>query len=318
MPDSAPFLDVQALCKSFPDRQAFTFWRKALRPILSNVSFQARRGEILGLLGESGSGKSTLARCLLGLERPDSGAVLFDGMPDQAWRKAHRGAVSVVFQDYATSVNPGFTVREIIAEGLRAAGTATCDEAAAAAALMDKVELPARLASCLPHQLSGGQLQRACIARALASAPQFIVFDEAVSALDVSIQAQILDLLQTVKGDMTYLFITHDIQLATLLCDRFLLLRQGVLEDEVDCRHLDLAASPYLASLVDATVLFASDYRGRPEDLSAGLPESPPKSSVDALPAAPCASPAPSSPATSQAKPHAASPTKPHAKEIQP
>ena len=274
MPDSAPFLDVQALCKSFPDRQAFTFWRKALRPILSNVSFQARRGEILGLLGESGSGKSTLARCLLGLERSDSGAVLFDGMPDQAWRKTPRGAVSVVFQDYATSVNPGFTVREIIAEGLRAAPKPPAEEASAVAALMDKVELPARLAAALPHQLSGGQLQRACIARALASAPQFIVFDEAVSALDVSIQAQILDLLKAVKGDMTYLFITHDIQLATLLCDRFLLLRQGVLEDEVDCRHLDLAASPYLAQLVDATVLFASDYRGTPEDLSASLPES--------------------------------------------
>ncbi|MBQ2475789.1 MAG: ABC transporter ATP-binding protein, partial [Desulfovibrio sp.] len=276
MPDSAPFLDVQALCKSYPDRQASSFWRKTLRPVLKSVSFQARRGEILGLLGESGSGKSTLARCLLGLERSDSGAVLFDGMPDQAWRRAHRGAVSVVFQDYATSVNPGFTVREIIAEGLRAAGTATCDEPAAA--LMDKVELPARLAGCLPHQLSGGQLQRACIARALASAPQFIVFDEAVSALDVSIQAQILDLLQAVKGDMTYLFITHDIQLATLLCDRFLLLRQGVLEEEVDCRHLDLAASPYLAKLVDATVLFASDYRGRPEALSASLSENLPGS----------------------------------------
>ena len=296
MPDSAPFLDVQALCKSYPDRQASSFWRKTLRPVLKSVSFQARRGEILGLLGESGSGKSTLARCLLGLERPDSGAVLFDGMPDQAWRRAHRGAVSVVFQDYATSVNPGFTVREIIAEGLRAAGTATCDEAAAAAALMDKVELPARLAGCLPHQLSGGQLQRACIARALASAPQFIVFDEAVSALDVSIQAQILDLLQAVKGDMTYLFITHDIQLATLLCDRFLLLRQGVLEDEVDCRHLDLAASPYLAKLVDATVLFASDYRGRPEALSANLHESP----AEKMPAG--ASPDPSPTAKPQAK----------------
>ena len=294
MPDSAPFLDVQALCKSYPDRQASSFWRKTLRPVLKSVSFQARRGEILGLLGESGSGKSTLARCLLGLERPDSGAVLFNGMPDQAWRRAHRGAVSVVFQDYATSVNPGFTVREIIAEGLRAAGTATCDEPATA--LMDKVELPARLAASLPHQLSGGQLQRACIARALASAPQFIVFDEAVSALDVSIQAQILDLLQGVKGDMTYLFITHDIQLATLLCDRFLLLRQGVLEDEVDCRHLDLAASPYLAKLVDATVLFASDYRGRPEALSANLHESP----AEKMPAG--ASPDPSPTAKPQAK----------------
>ena len=302
MPDSAPFLDVQALCKSYPDRQASSFWRKTLRPILKSVSFQARRGEILGLLGESGSGKSTLARCLLGLERPDSGAVLFDGMPGQAWRRAHRGAASVVFQDYATSVNPGFTVREIIAEGLRAAGTATGDEATAVAALMDKVELPARLAASLPHQLSGGQLQRACIARALASAPQFIVFDEAVSALDVSIQAQILDLLKAVKGDMTYLFITHDIQLATLLCDRFLLLRQGVLEDEVDCRHLDLAASPYLAKLVDATVLFASDYRGRPEALSASLPEN----EAEKLPASPAgASPDPSSTPKPQAKPHA-------------
>ena len=127
---------------------------------------------------------------------------------------------------------------------------------------MERVQLPARLADSLPHELSGGQLQRACIARALASEPSFIVFDEAISALDVSIQAQILELLRAIKTDMTYLFITHDIQMATLICDRFLLLRNGALDETVACADMKSMASPYLRELIDSTLVFSSEFPG--------------------------------------------------------
>lgn len=263
LPDAAPLLVVKHLCKSYPARRP-SGWGAKMRPILKDVSFSVRRGEILGLLGESGSGKSTLSRCILGLEAPDSGEVLFEGQAVRYWRARHRGACSVVFQDYATSVNPGFRIRDIIAEGYRAGGGEGRSEREAVTALMERVQLSSRLAERLPHQLSGGQLQRVCIARALASNPSFIVFDEAVSALDVSIQAQILDLLRHIKGNMTYLFITHDIQMATLLCDRFLLLRGGELTATVDCAAMSSSMSPYLRELVNSTVVFSSEYSDTP------------------------------------------------------
>ncbi|MBO4335316.1 MAG: ABC transporter ATP-binding protein, partial [Desulfovibrio sp.] len=192
MPESSIFLDVQGLSKSYPAGKSLG-WRRPMRRVLKNISFSVKRGEILGLLGESGSGKSTLARCLLGLEEPDGGEMLFEGQKPALWRKRYRGAASVVFQDYLTSVNPGFRVSEIIAEGYLAGGGKPKDQAESVALLMQRVNLPLHLARHLPHQLSGGQLQRVCIARALASKPSFMVFDEALSALDVSIQSQILD-----------------------------------------------------------------------------------------------------------------------------
>lgn len=260
-PDEAPFLTVEHLCKSYPDR-SLSGWRTVMRPILTDISFTARRGEILGLLGESGSGKSTLARCILGLETPDSGMMRFEGQSASFWRGKNPGRCSVVFQDYVTSVNPGFRVKDIIAEGLRSGDGGRGHKRQSVADLMERVQLPARLADSLPHELSGGQLQRACIARALASEPSFIVFDEAISALDVSIQAQILELLRAIKSDMTYLFITHDIQMATLICDRFLLLRNGTLDETVACAEMKSKASPYLRELINSTLVFSSDFSG--------------------------------------------------------
>ncbi len=169
----------------------------------------------------------------------------------------------MVFQDYVTSVNPGFRVKDIIAEGLRSHEEGRKRVQRSVEDLMERVQLPTRLADSLPHELSGGQLQRVCIARALASAPSFIVFDEAVSALDVSIQAQILELLSSIKNDMTYLFITHDIQMATLICDRFLLLRNGALDETVACADMKSKASPYLRELIDSTLVFSSEYSGK-------------------------------------------------------
>ncbi|MBO4314328.1 MAG: ATP-binding cassette domain-containing protein, partial [Desulfovibrio sp.] len=162
-PDEAPFLTVEHLCKSYPDR-SLSGWRTVMRPILTDISFTARRGEILGLLGESGSGKSTLARCILGLEAPDSGEMLFEGQSASSWRAKNAGRCSVVFQDYVTSVNPGFRVKDIIAEGLQPDAGDGKQVSRSVEDLMERVQLPARLADSLPHELSGGQLQRACIA----------------------------------------------------------------------------------------------------------------------------------------------------------
>ncbi len=256
VPDAAPFLAVRNLCKSYPERSQFG-WRRRMRPVLQDISFSLRRGEVLGLLGESGSGKSTLSRCILGLEEPDSGEILFEGQAAHRWRATHVGKCSVVFQDYVTSVNPAFCVRDIIAEGLRGRGTD------AVPSLLERVQLSPDLAERLPHQLSGGQLQRVCIARALASKPAFLVFDEALSSLDVSVQTQVLELLRAIRGEMSYLFITHDIQVAALLCDRLLLLHNGKLEDTVDLSCGDALSSPYLRDLVDSAVVFSSEYAAK-------------------------------------------------------
>lgn len=247
-----PFLQVRGLSKSYPVRAGGLFGGRVRRPVLHDIGFRLEKGVTLGLLGESGSGKSTLARLLLGLEAPDAGEILLEGQPVAAWRRRHRGGMSVVFQDYAQSVNPGLTVRQIIAEGREAApGRPAGPEAVAA--LMERVELPSRLLDRLPHQLSGGQLQRVCIARALAADPALLIFDEAVSALDVSIQAEVLRLLATLRGRTTQIFITHDIQAAALLCDRVMVLHQGRLTD--DCPLTELStASPRLRHLLDASL----------------------------------------------------------------
>lgn len=246
-----PFLQVRGLCKSYPARGGF-FGTRSRRAVLHDIGFRLEKGVTLGLLGESGSGKSTLARLLLGLERPDTGDILLDGQPLAAWRRKRRGRMSVVFQDYAQSVNPGLTVGEIIAEGCGAAPDSPAGPDAVAG-LLERVELSPRLAACLPHQLSGGQLQRVCIARALACRPDLLIFDEAVSALDASVQAEVLRLLKGLRGQMAQIFITHDIQAAALLCDRLAVLHQGRLTD--DCALTELhAASPRLRHLLDASL----------------------------------------------------------------
>lgn len=246
-----PFLQVRGLGKSYPARSGF-FGARGRRAVLRDINFRLEKGVTLGLLGESGSGKSTLARLLLGLERPDAGDILLDGQPLATWRRQRRGRMSVVFQDYAQSVNPGLTVGQIIAEGC---GTVPDSPAGpdAVAGLLERVELSPRLAACLPHQLSGGQLQRVCIARALACRPDLLIFDEAVSALDASVQAEVLRLLKGLRGQMAQIFITHDIQAAALLCDRLAVLHQGRLTDDRALTELH-AASPRLRHLLDASL----------------------------------------------------------------
>ena len=260
MAGDTPFLSVQNVWKSYPACRSPWQRTGTMTPVLRGVCFTLEKGGTAGLLGESGSGKSTLSRLILGVEKPDAGDILIEGQPVDRWRKAHRGKISVVFQDHTSSVDPRLSVEEIIAEGIRAvpgrrAGRADVLE------MLERVELPARLARRLPHELSGGQVQRVCIARALASRPELIVFDEAVSSLDVSVQTEIVDLLERVKGETGYLFITHDIQVAAMLYDKMLILQHGIIAEEFEVRTMGEIASPCLQRILSSTIVFQSTFR---------------------------------------------------------
>lgn len=232
------------------------------RPVLRGLDFCLERGEMAGLVGESGSGKSTLARLLLGLERPDRGIVLLEGQPLRQWR-ARGGRLSVVFQDYVTSVDPGFTLAEAVDEGLGPGCRLSRRERRREVdRLLERVGLSPSLSGRLPHELSGGQVQRACIARALAARPSFLVLDEAVSSLDVPVQVQILELLRDIRSDMTCLFITHDLQAATLVCDSLLVLDQGRCAEHLPVSQLGSARSPRLRRMLETVVPFRSAWDG--------------------------------------------------------
>lgn len=218
-----------------------------------------KEGECLGLIGESGSGKSTLSRIILGLENPERGTVMIEGKPISLWIKHNQGSMSVVFQDYYSSVNPQFSIRSIIAEPLIAIGDVeNLDERIDA--LLTKVALPHSTIHKYPHELSGGQLQRVCIARAIATKPKFLVLDEAISSLDVSIQAQILDLLCNLQKEMnmTYLFVSHDLQAVAHICKRIIFLCKGKIVEELASDQLNEAQSSYAKKLLHSVMHFHS------------------------------------------------------------
>ena len=227
---SDALLDVQRLSKSFPVHGARG---RALRAV-SDVSFTLRPGETLGLVGESGCGKSTLARLVLRLIEPDAGTIELSGenftaAPARKVRQMRR-LVQIVFQDALSSLNPRMTVATNIAEPMRLQGLGTPRERhEAALELLELVGLQRDHAGRYPHEFSGGQCQRVAIARALILRPRLIVFDEAVSALDVSIRAQILRLildLQT-RFSLSYLFISHDLSVVKRIADRMAVMYLG-------------------------------------------------------------------------------------------
>jgi oligopeptide/dipeptide ABC transporter ATP-binding protein len=209
-----PLLDVRNLTKLFPVRGG-----GAVRAV-ENISFTIGRGETFALVGESGCGKTTVTKLVLGLEKPTSGAILFDGVDlaaasAAAWR-SYRRQVQAVFQDPYSSLNPRLRVHTIIAEPLMAHGIGDrASRRQRVAELLDVVGLPAGAATLYPHEFSGGQRQRIAIARALALKPSFMVLDEPISALDVSIRAQILNLLAEIQDEfgLTYLVVAHDLAL---------------------------------------------------------------------------------------------------------
>jgi peptide/nickel transport system ATP-binding protein len=203
-----------------------------------DVELSIRRGETLGIVGESGSGKSTVARCIVRLIAPTAGQILVDGAdiaqtPDHRLR-SHRRRVQIVFQDPYRSLNPRRRVGQSIVEGPMNFGVAKQDAWQRASDLMALVGLDPKALDRYPHQFSGGQRQRICIARALAMQPEVLIADEAVSALDVSVQAQVLDLLDQVRRrfDLAMLFITHDLRVAAQVCDHVAVMLEGEIVEQ--------------------------------------------------------------------------------------
>lgn len=230
--DSPLLLRASGLGKRYigPDHQS--------RQVVDDVSFELRAGRTLGIVGESGSGKTTVARMVLGLLEPDAGRVEFLGQPwtaagservTEKQRRLHRRDISVIYQDPLSSFDPRWSVGQILADALDVAGFQAGQHAARISQLLDQVRLPAELATRRPLQLSGGQRQRVAIARAIASNPKVIICDEPVSALDVSVQAQVLDLLADLQASLglAYLFISHDLGVIRHVSDQVLVMRHG-------------------------------------------------------------------------------------------
>jgi oligopeptide/dipeptide ABC transporter ATP-binding protein len=232
-PDGGPFLEVDRLSRHFALRQGLLGGRTILRAV-DDVSFAIARGETLGLVGESGSGKSTVARMIARLTRPTSGRVLLRGRdvwdgPAEA-RTALPRQVQMIFQDPYSSLNPRKRVGWTVAEGLRVQGIGTAAEQRdRVREVMDWVGLLPEHALRYPHEFSGGQRQRIAIARALVLAPELVVCDEPVSSLDVSIQAQVLNLLRDMQAKLglTYLFISHDLAVVSHVSDRVAVMYLG-------------------------------------------------------------------------------------------
>jgi oligopeptide transport system ATP-binding protein len=261
---TAVLLEVQDLTKHFPVTKGIVF-RRAVGQVkaVDGVSFSIEKGEALGLVGESGCGKSTIARCLLKLLAPTSGQVRFDGADleslDRQATTRFRRRVQAIFQDPYSSLNPRMKVREIVGEPLYVHGL---EKGAGLARRVDRLleqcGLPKRLAERYPHEMSGGQRQRVGIARALALEPELVVCDEPVSALDVSIQAQIINLLDDLRTEfgLTYLFIGHDLSVVRHLCDRVAVMYLGKLVEIAASDELfDHPCHPYTRALLSAVPL---------------------------------------------------------------
>lgn len=245
-------LEVKDLYMSFPEGDSFLKRRR--KEILKGVSFNLKKGECLGIIGESGSGKSTLGKVILGLEKQDKGEILFENSDK---RKSWQNDINVVFQDYSTSVNPKFKVYDIIAEAFLDSNLSKEEKLKSIIELLDQVGLGKEFIDRYPHQLSGGQLQRICIARAIAKKPKFILLDEAISSLDVSSQVQILDLLIDLKEkyQLSYLFITHDLMAITYICDRVMFFKDGNIVESVDnLEDLRYVKNEYSQLLLDSVM----------------------------------------------------------------
>jgi oligopeptide/dipeptide ABC transporter ATP-binding protein len=258
---AAPLLEVTNLTKHFPVTAGFLVTREIGRVrAVDDVSFHIGRGETLGLVGESGCGKSTTGRLVLRLIEPTSGAVRIDGrdvlsLDAQAMREMRKG-MQIVFQDPYSSLNPRMTVEEIILEPLYVQGAKPGpDMTKRARKLLDTVGLSPNHVVRYPHEFSGGQRQRIGIARALAPQPRFIVCDEAVSALDVSVQAQIVNLLQDLQEEfkLSYLFIAHDLAVVKHISDRVAVMYLGKIVEQADKASLYATPRhPYTQALLSS------------------------------------------------------------------
>jgi len=265
----APLLEVRGLAMHFPVSEGIVLSRKVGDvKAVDGVDFTIDRGETLGLVGESGCGKTTTGRCILRLERPTAGRILFDGEDvgrmDRKGLIAFRRRVQVIFQDPYSSLNPRMKVGDIIAEPIKVHGVErdANRRQARVRELLSICGLDPKFTDRYPHEMSGGQRQRVGIARALALDPEFIVCDEAVSALDVSIQAQVVNLLEDLRErfGLTYLFIAHDLSVVRHLCQRVAVMYLGHIVETAAC---DEAVSALDVSIQAQVVNLLEDLRER-------------------------------------------------------
>jgi len=261
MSDSAtPLLQIRGLRTWYPVKTGVLARTVGFVRAVDGVDIDLHRGETLGIVGESGCGKSTLARSILRLEKPREGSIFLNGRNVLALRgaslRAYRRTVQVVFQDPHASLNPRHTVQELITEAMLVHGLINREQRREAAiSLLADVGLPGDILDRYPHAFSGGQRQRLCIARALALGPQLLICDEAVSALDLSVRAQVLNLLEDLKAKhgLSYLFITHDIGVVQHIADRIAVMCHGKIVETGPSRDvLQSPVHPYTQLLLRA------------------------------------------------------------------
>ena len=254
-------LEVSGLQVHFPERAGFFSAPKGVVKAVDGISFTVPRGSTLGLVGESGCGKTTTGRAILNLVAPTGGSVQFDGQEiagfDAAAMLPLRKRMQIIFQDPYSSLNPRLTIEQALTEPMAVHGIGQhhAERRDRAAALLDEVGLDARFLRRYPHEFSGGQRQRICVARALSLEPEFIVCDEAVSAMDVSVQAQVLNLLKELqlRRNLTYIFISHDLSVVKFMADTMAVMEGGRIIEQG--RAEEIYANPteaYTRGLIDA------------------------------------------------------------------
>lgn len=254
-------LEAKNIFVSFKKENQTSFFGKERQEVVKDVSISLKKGECLGIIGESGSGKSTFGKVLIGLLTPDKGDVTVNGISlygksSRDEKRKVKQAVSVVFQDYTSSANPRFRIKDIIGESLRVIEkreNIKIDKKKRTEELLELVGLNKNFIDRYPHELSGGQLQRVCIARAVATNPEIILLDEAISSLDASTQTQVMDLLKNLQKEFgfSYIFITHDLPSVTYMCDRVIFFYDGKIVEQVDDIYmLSEVKSSYAAKLL--------------------------------------------------------------------
>ena len=275
-----PVIEADGLTKHFQAKRGLLGHSHGVVRAVDGISFRVEQGQTLGVVGESGCGKTTTAKLVLGLEEPSGGHIRFEGRDlgtlDAAGRRAYRKSVQAVFQDPYASLNPRMRISQIIAEPLVTNEKVSADAVRKRVLeLLDLVGLPERAADYFPHEFSGGQRQRIAIARALALSPKLIVLDEPVSALDVSIRAQILNLLRDLQAQLgvSYLFIAHDLAAVAHMSHTVIVMYLGKIVESGEARQLALAPKhPYTEALFSAALPSHPDERREEIILSGEVP----------------------------------------------
>ena len=278
--NNGSLLSIRDLKKYFLLKRTTPFGPREKVYAVDGVSFDLRRGEILGLVGESGCGKSTLGRTILHLLEPTAGKIFFEGQDITELKagqlKKFRAQMQIIFQDPYSSLNPRLSVEHIVGDALKTHGLATGDEVPGRVAdMLDKVGIHREKMRCFPHEFSGGQRQRIGIARALILRPKLIICDEPVSALDVSIQAQVINLLGDLKKEfqLSYILIAHDLSVVNHVSDRIAVMYLGkVIELTTRKKLLTQPLHPYTQALMSAVPVLDPDKKKKRIILTGDVP----------------------------------------------